>query len=99
MADMKQETVFHLTLFFCSFMQGSEPVYSYSVITVESSPAISWIHHRMPVSFLCCTSAPYMECTSSHILMLLIKIVHVLWITVKILKFGTPQTIAIIVLK
>ncbi|XP_076091682.1 abasic site processing protein HMCES-like isoform X1 [Mytilus galloprovincialis] len=27
---------------------NSAPVYSYSVITVESSPAMSWIHHRMP---------------------------------------------------
>ncbi|XP_052228065.1 abasic site processing protein HMCES-like isoform X1 [Dreissena polymorpha] len=27
---------------------SSEPVYSYSVITVESSAAMSWIHHRMP---------------------------------------------------
>ncbi|XP_053381375.1 abasic site processing protein HMCES-like [Mercenaria mercenaria] len=26
----------------------SEPLYSYSVITVESSPSMSWIHHRMP---------------------------------------------------
>ncbi|KAL4219058.1 hypothetical protein ACF0H5_021641 [Mactra antiquata] len=28
--------------------QDSEPVYSYSVITVESSPVMSTIHHRMP---------------------------------------------------
>ena len=31
-------------------LQGSPPLYSYSVITVDSSPAMSWIHHRMPVS-------------------------------------------------
>ena len=31
-------------------LQGSPPLYSYSVITVESSPAMSWIHNRMPVS-------------------------------------------------
>ena len=31
------------------FCQEPEPVYSYSVITVESCPAFSWIHHRMPV--------------------------------------------------
>lgn len=27
---------------------NSAPIYSYSVITVESSSAMSWIHHRMP---------------------------------------------------
>ncbi|KAK3605852.1 hypothetical protein CHS0354_017756 [Potamilus streckersoni] len=27
---------------------GSEQVYSYSVITVDASPAMSWIHDRMP---------------------------------------------------
>ncbi|KAL3870523.1 hypothetical protein ACJMK2_038578, partial [Sinanodonta woodiana] len=27
---------------------GSEPVFSYSVITVDASPAMSWIHDRMP---------------------------------------------------
>lgn len=26
----------------------SEPLYSYSVITVDSSPALSWLHDRMP---------------------------------------------------
>lgn len=27
---------------------GSPPLYSYSVITLDSSPAMAWIHHRMP---------------------------------------------------
>ncbi|XP_048245348.1 abasic site processing protein HMCES-like isoform X1 [Haliotis rufescens] len=27
---------------------GGEPLYSYSVITVDASPAMAWIHHRMP---------------------------------------------------
>lgn len=27
---------------------GSEPMYSYSVITVNASPAMAWIHNRMP---------------------------------------------------
>ncbi|XP_071820961.1 abasic site processing protein HMCES-like [Apostichopus japonicus] len=28
---------------------GSDPLYSYSVITIEADPSVSWIHHRMPV--------------------------------------------------
>ncbi|XP_050407043.1 abasic site processing protein HMCES isoform X1 [Patella vulgata] len=27
---------------------GSDELYSYSIITVDSSPAMAWIHHRMP---------------------------------------------------
>lgn len=27
---------------------GSPPLYSYSVLTLDSSPAMAWIHHRMP---------------------------------------------------
>ncbi|ESP05041.1 hypothetical protein LOTGIDRAFT_211838 [Lottia gigantea] len=27
---------------------GSDEIYSYSIITVDSSPAMAWIHHRMP---------------------------------------------------
>ena len=38
--------------------QESEPLYSYSVITVESSSAVSWMHHIMPVSYACCTQTP-----------------------------------------
>ncbi|KAK7495798.1 hypothetical protein BaRGS_00013018 [Batillaria attramentaria] len=33
---------------------GGPPLYSYSVITVDASPAMSWIHHRMPVSMTSC---------------------------------------------
>lgn len=28
---------------------GGEPLYTYSIITIEAAPSVSWIHHRMPV--------------------------------------------------
>ncbi|XP_066266269.1 abasic site processing protein HMCES-like [Branchiostoma lanceolatum] len=28
--------------------EGGEPLYTYSVITVDAAPATAWIHHRMP---------------------------------------------------
>ncbi|XP_078614082.1 abasic site processing protein HMCES-like [Branchiostoma floridae x Branchiostoma japonicum] len=28
--------------------EGGEPLYTYTVITVEATPATAWIHHRMP---------------------------------------------------
>ena len=50
-----------MNIMVCLFVtQESEPVYSYSVITVESSSAVSWIHHRMPVSCNdCCHVCSY----------------------------------------
>ena len=37
-----------LNMLICVFQTG-DIVYSYSVITLDSSPTMSWIHHRMPV--------------------------------------------------
>ncbi|KAG1659705.1 Embryonic stem cell-specific 5-hydroxymethylcytosine-binding protein [Nymphon striatum] len=33
----------------CHPKESEEPVYSYSVLTMDSSKELSWLHHRMPV--------------------------------------------------
>ena len=49
---------------FC-FIQGSSPVYSYSIITVEAEKSMKWLHDRMPVSDIFFCLANCIKCVNS----------------------------------